>query len=285
MNSSILALVVTQCVFATCYSYVTSTEYWSALQTTVDSKLSLGPLYGEFIAPRMGDIDSDHVALQARDATVTDTTTAATTSTTSTTTSTTTSSTSTTSSDTTKTSTTTSTTSLTIFTSTTSSISTSSTITSASTTSISTTTSTSTSMTSTASATSSARAELAEWNRKGNITAIVFSVCLISLFIGISIGFCVSDKARKKRIAARELLKSNSTISTEPLVPFRLASSGERSSLMSKDNPLRDTPPQTAHSEDNNWAQTPGIISQSEIGEDGGMDAGNGRNRKPVSLV
>ncbi|KAJ6114029.1 hypothetical protein N7523_007346 [Penicillium sp. IBT 18751x] len=292
MKSSILALVVTQCVFATCYSYVTSIEYWSALQTTVDSKLSLGPLYGEFITPRMGDIDSDHVALQARDTTVTDTTTATTTtttttttSTTSTTTSTTTSSTSTTSSDTAKTSTTTSTTSLTTFTSTTSTISTSSTITSASTTSISTTTSTSTSTTSTASATSSARAELAEWNRKGNITAIVFSVCLVSLFCGISIGFCVSDKARKKRIAARGMLKSNSTMSTEPLVPFRLASSGERLSLMSKDNPLRDTPPQTAQSEDNNWAQTPGIISQSEVGEEGGMDAVQGRNRTPVSLV
>ncbi|KAJ5123779.1 hypothetical protein N7448_009876 [Penicillium atrosanguineum] len=283
MKSSILALVATYCVFATCHPYVTSTESWSALQTTVGSKPSSGPLYGEFIILRKVNTDGDHVALQARDTASTDSTTTSITSTSSTTTSTTTSST-TTSSDTSTTSTTISTTASTSSISTTSSTSATSTTTSASTTSSSTTTSTSTTTTSTASATSSASAELAEWNRKGNITAVVFSVCLISLFSGISIAFCLSDKARKKRIAARELLKSTSTISTEPLVPSKMPPE-DRPSLMPKDNMLSDTPPRTAHSVGNDWGQTPGSIARSEAGEDGDIDTRDGRNKTPVSLV
>lgn len=281
MKSNILALVVTYGVFATCHPYVTSIESWSALQTTVDSKTCSGHLYGEFIIPRMVNADDNYVALQARDTTSTHTTTTTATSTSSTTPSTTTSS-ITTSSDTTTTSSTTpyttQTTSLNSSTSTISSISTTSTTKSASTTSSSTTAST-------ASATNSAGAELAEWNRKGNITAVIFGVCLIAVFSGISIAFCVSDMARKKRIAARELLKSTSTISTEPLVPSNIAFAGEHSSLMSKNNPLGDTPPRTAHSGGNDWVQTPETILRSEGGEDGDIDAGNGRNKTPVSLV
>ncbi|KAJ5369675.1 uncharacterized protein N7496_005767 [Penicillium cataractarum] len=212
----------------------------------------------------------DRVIIVARD---TSTTSESTTSTTETTTSST--STSTTSSETTSTSTTTSSststsstsstsTTSTATTSSTSSTSTQSTTSSTSTTSSSSTTTTSSSTTtSTASATSTTSAEIAEWNRKGNIAAIIFSCCLVSLFSGVSILHCAKDRAKSKRIAARELLKAKS-IAAESLVASRGGSTAElipdRSSMMFKDNPFGDQRPQTAYSgagsANNGWATT-----------------------------
>ncbi|CAI7579122.1 unnamed protein product [Penicillium manginii] len=188
--------------------------------------------------------DEEKARLFARATETTDSTTSTTEKTTTSSTSSTSSSTSTTTSDSTTTSSTTSTS--------TSSTSTSTSTTSATTTSTSTsstTTSTASTTTSTATSTSTISAEVKEWNRRGNIAAVAFSCCLISLFLGISIIHCARDRAKSKRIAARELLKA-SAVSTGPLGHTKTNSTAnllpDRSSVMLKENPFSDSRPRTA---------------------------------------
>ncbi|OKP07672.1 hypothetical protein PENSUB_5787 [Penicillium subrubescens] len=213
--------------------------------------------------------DIDRVIIIARDTPTTSesttlTTTASTSSETSTSTTysdTSTTSTSSTSASTSTSTSTSSTSTITTSTSSTTSTSTQSTTTSTSTTSSrSTTTATSSSTTTTtASATSTTSAEIAEWNRKGNIAATIFSCCLISLFSGVSILHCARDRAKSKRLAARELMSAKPT---EPLVASRGGSTAElipdRSSILFKDNPFGEQRPQTAYSavrSNNGWGR------------------------------
>ncbi|KAJ5987738.1 hypothetical protein N7481_002948 [Penicillium waksmanii] len=195
----------------------------------------------------------------------TESTTTSTTSTSETTTASTSSTTSTTTSDSTTTSSTTSTsTSSTSISSTSTSTSTTSTTTSTSS-STTTTTSTASTTTSTATSTSTTSAEVKEWNRKGNIAAVAFSVSLISLFLGISIVHCARDRAKSKRIAARELLKASAT-SAEPLSHTKTNSTAnllpDSSSVMLKDNPFSDSRPRTAQDP----SPTPNNNSQAGVG-------------------
>ncbi|KAJ9484197.1 hypothetical protein VN97_g9188 [Penicillium thymicola] len=104
-----------------------------------------------------------------------------------------------------------------------------------------TTTSASTTSTSTAAATSSSTAELDEWNRRGNITAIVFGCCMISLFGGLSLLYCLRDKAKARRIAARKELEASLSYSKIPLVATKHNSATDlevnRSSMMFTNKP------------------------------------------------
>ncbi|CAI7586558.1 unnamed protein product [Penicillium crustosum] len=193
--------------------------------------------------------------LQARDTTATTDSTTSTDTTTDTTTSESTTSTTTTSTSETSTSTSSTSTSSTSTTSTsttstsTASTSTSTTSTSTSSTTSSTTTSSSTTTTSattttssaTATATSSSTAALDEWNRKGNIAAIVFGCCMISLFGGLSLLYCLRNKARARRIAARKELEASPSYSKIPLVAAKHNSATDlelnRSSMMFTNKP------------------------------------------------
>ncbi|KAJ5179967.1 hypothetical protein N7492_003177 [Penicillium capsulatum] len=118
--------------------------------------------------------------------------------------------------------------------------------TSTSTTSSTTTTSSPTTSTSTSTATSTSSAELVAWNHAGNNRAIVFGCCLVALFAGVITLHCALDRAKAKRIAARELL-AVSSVSKTPLVSNGLSSGSmtDRSSLMFRDNPANDSRPQT----------------------------------------
>ncbi|KAJ5585624.1 uncharacterized protein N7459_005424 [Penicillium hispanicum] len=198
---------------------------------------------------------SDSTTSTTTESTSSETTSESTSDTTTTTTSSTTTSDSSSSSDTTTTSTST--------TSTTSATSTSS--------SSTTTSSSSTTTSSTSTATSTTSAELKEWNHKGRIAAIIFSCCLISLFLGVSIIHCARERARSNRIKTRELLKTASTLSTEPLVHSKTGSSadliGDRSSVMFRDSPGNELSPRTAQdstpSTHQDWGQTNPAFRQS----------------------
>ncbi|KAJ5960798.1 uncharacterized protein N7479_007948 [Penicillium vulpinum] len=101
-------------------------------------------------------------------------------------------------------------------------------------------TSTTTSSTSPTSTGKSA-AELAEWNRKGNIAAIVFGCCFISFFLIVCIVYYLSSRAKARRIAASKLSSSNDSYSKIPLVAINVDSPSEpevnRSSPMPNNNP------------------------------------------------
>ncbi|CAI7571147.1 unnamed protein product [Penicillium glandicola] len=219
----------------TTWTTVTTTsveDLWAASEPS-----EVAPLYGK---RGYGEV------LRARDTTATSASTTSTTSTTTstTTTSSTTSTTSTTTSTTTTstaTATATSTTTTATGTTTTATTTTSSATTSTSTTTASTTTSTSsTTTTTTSTASSSSAAALAEWNRTGNITAIVFGCCMISLFLGVSILYCASDRARERRIEARKALDATPSYSKIPLVAKSPDFETKRSSMMFTNNPQTD---------------------------------------------
>ncbi|KAJ5102484.1 hypothetical protein N7532_003013 [Penicillium argentinense] len=246
MQKSILFLLAAQCaqVLGQPYSVPPSDL---ASQTDDHHPTLVDRSYGEILQVleiRHGDdSDSDkaRIVVRATTATTTDSTMSTTDSTTSTISETTTSS---TTSSTTTSETTTSTT--------TSSTTTSATTTSTTSGSTTTSTASTTTSTSTATATSTESTAMKAYNHKGNIAAIIFGVCLISLFLGISIIHCARDRAKSRRIAARELLKA-SAVSSEPLAHSKTNSTAnllpERSSMMFKQNPFTDScPPQSATS-------------------------------------
>ncbi|KAK4871036.1 hypothetical protein LT330_000273 [Penicillium expansum] len=259
MQLSIFALCTVLCSRVLGHPYTSETTSWISATTTsvedlwaVSKPTEAAHLYGK----RGYD-----VILQARDTTTTtDSTTSTdttsdTTTTDATTTDTTTSETSTSTTSTTSTTATstseTSTSSSTSSTSTTTTSATSTSATSSSTTSTSTTSTTSsstttssastTTSTATATATSSSTAELDEWNRRGNIAAIVFGCCMISLFGGLSLLYCLRNKARARRIAARKELESSQSYSKIPLVAAKHNSATDlelnRSSMMFTNKP------------------------------------------------
>ncbi|KAJ5189028.1 hypothetical protein N7491_005352 [Penicillium cf. griseofulvum] len=102
----------------------------------------------------------------------------------------------------------------------------------ASSTSVTTITSTSTSSpsttatdTTTTTPTSMTAAELAEWNHRGNIAAIAFGSCFISIFIGVAIVYYACGKAKARRIAASKLSNSSQSYSKIPLAAIQEAPS------------------------------------------------------------
>ncbi|KAJ5978430.1 hypothetical protein N7501_001772 [Penicillium viridicatum] len=249
MKLSIFALCTLLCSRVFGHPYTSETTWLPATTTSVE-ELWVAPEPTE-VAHLYGKRGDGNI-LQARDTTATtdsttstDTTTDTTDTTTSetstsTTTSTTATSTSETSTSTSSTSTaSTSTASTSTASTSTASTSTSSTTTSSTTTSSSTTTtsaSTTTSTSSTATATSSSTAELDEWNRRGNVAAIVFGCCMISLFGGLSLLYCLRNKAKARRIAARKELEASLSESKVPLVAAKHNSATDlelnRSSMM-----------------------------------------------------
>ena len=240
MQILIFALWAVQCSRVLGHPYIFENT-WVAAQTTSITNLLPAPEtngavlyekrgYGEILHVRdtTAITDSTSTTETASETSISSTSTSSTSSTTSST-----SSSTSTSGSTTISSTTSSTTST--------SLSTSSTSTSSSST---TTTSSSTKTATTATATSSSTAHLDAWNRKGNIAAIVFGCCLVSLFIGISIVHCARDRAKARRIAARELLKSGSSYSLIPPTAAKGSFTPEvkmdRSSTMFTNNPQAD---------------------------------------------
>ncbi|KAJ5946936.1 hypothetical protein N7454_003775 [Penicillium verhagenii] len=237
----------------------------SAQPFSTPTTIELAPqTTGLAFPPMVADVDGTVQILEIRDkrellggifARDTTTTSESTTSTTSTTSSTsTTSTTSSTSSTTSTTSSTTSTTSTTSSTtsSTTTSDSTTSTTssaTSSSTTASTTTSSTSSTTTSTATATSTVSAAQAKKNHQGVINAIIFVCVIFSLFAGVSIIHCAGERAKSKRIAARQLLKATAVVPA-PLETMKNESStnllGDRSSVIFRDNPQSESRPMTA---------------------------------------
>ncbi|KAJ5668717.1 hypothetical protein N7462_009787 [Penicillium macrosclerotiorum] len=208
----------------------------------------------------------------------------------STTTSTTTSDSSTTSTTTSSTTSSTTTSTTTTTTSSTSSSSTTGTTSSSSTSSSTTTTSSSTTTTTAATATSSSSAELAEWNRKGNIAAIVFSCCLISLFSGVSILHCVRDWAKQRRIAARELMNASSAQAVVPIASSKHDSTAnliaDRSSVATfRDSPFGDPRPQTAQSSHHDWNANTDTHSQNGLSNSSDLGTASHENHQHQSLV
>ncbi|KAJ5316525.1 hypothetical protein N7508_001033 [Penicillium antarcticum] len=218
MRGLVVALLAVQCAQVLGHPHAAANTEWVPAKTT--TTLSPTPMseagktgrnhekrgYGEILMARATTDTTDSSTSTTESTTSTTSTSDTTTTTSSESTSTSTSSsTSSTSSITTSSTTTSSTTSSTS--STTSSTSTSS----------SSTTSTSSTTTSTATATSTESAALKAWNHKGNIAAIIFGCCLISLFSGLTILHCARNRARSRRIAARELLESSA--STSALLP------------------------------------------------------------------
>ncbi|KAJ5256733.1 hypothetical protein N7478_012837 [Penicillium angulare] len=209
---------------------------------TEDASVSMGYESDETIQVFEIRDEGERDMIFARD--TTESSDSSTTSTTESTTSeTTTTSDSTTSTSTTSSTTTTSDSTTSSTTTTSSASSTSSSTTSTSTSSSSSSTSsTSTSTTSTATATSTESAATKKRNHKGNVDAIIFSCCLLSFFAGVSILHCARDRAKSKRIAARDLLKATA-VTPEPIIPKNESTTnllGDRSSVLFRDNTPND---------------------------------------------
>ncbi|KOS37169.1 hypothetical protein ACN38_g12047 [Penicillium nordicum] len=259
MKFSIFGLCTVLCSRVLGHPYTSETTWIPATTTSVEELVpeptEVAHLYGK---RGYGEI------IQARDTTATtdsttstDTTTDATDTTTSTTA--------------TSTSETSTSTSSTFTTSTSISSNTSSTtaISSTTTTSASTTTSTST-----ATATSSSTAELDEWNRRGNIRAIVFGCCMISLFGGLSLLYCLRNKAKARRIAAQKELEASPSYSKIPLVATKHNSATDlevtRSSMMFTNKPdteyfpAQDAPLVPSH---HSHSHTTSTTSQTTVGQ------------------
>ncbi|KAJ5712390.1 hypothetical protein N7493_008858 [Penicillium malachiteum] len=237
MQALLLLLLGAQLTGVTAHPYATK-DVSLAAQTSEPASNFLGIDTDKLLRVfEFRDIEERDVIV-AR-ATTTDSTTSTTsTSTTSTSTSTTSTTSSTTTSSTTSTtstSTTSSTTSTTTTTSSSSASSSASTTTSASTK----TTTSATTTTTTAAATTTSSSSTSERDRRGNIAAIIFVCCLVSVFAGVAFLHCYKERALSKRIAARELLKATA-MPSEVVPPTRNESStnllGDRSSVMLGDN-------------------------------------------------
>ncbi|KAJ5486780.1 hypothetical protein N7530_001080 [Penicillium desertorum] len=101
----------------------------------------------------------------------------------------------------------------------------------------------------------------------GNITAIVFGCCMISLFGGISVVYCARDRARARRIAARKELASSSSDSKTPLVAVKDKAIADlevnRSSMMFTNHPQTEYfPVRSAPSVSNHHSHTTSATSQ-----------------------
>ncbi|KAJ6049174.1 hypothetical protein N7499_003988 [Penicillium canescens] len=263
MRGLVVALLAVQCAQVLGHPHAAANTEWIPAKTTTTLNPTPMPEAGE--TARLHEKREYGEILLARATTeTTDSSTSTTESTTSTT------STSDTTTTTTSESTSTSTSSSTTTSSTTTSSITSSTssTTSSTWTSSSSTTSTSTTTTSTATATSTTSAAVKAWNHRGNITAIVFGCCLISLFLGISIVHCARDRAKARRIAARELLESNASYSAIPPAASKGISTPEvnsvRSSMMFTNKPQTSYFPSTRSvpSVSNYHSHTPSVASQ-----------------------
>ncbi|KXG48489.1 uncharacterized protein PGRI_023590 [Penicillium griseofulvum] len=75
--------------------------------------------------------------------------------------------------------------------------------------------------TATTTPTSMTAAELAEWNHRGNIAAIAFGCCFISVFMGVAIVYYACGKAKARRIAASKLSNSSQSYSKIPLAAIK----------------------------------------------------------------
>ncbi|OQE29039.1 hypothetical protein PENFLA_c004G07956 [Penicillium flavigenum] len=101
----------------------------------------------------------------------------------------------------------------------------------------------------------------------GNITAIVFGCCMISLFGGISVIYCARDRARARRIAARKELESSSSDSKIPLVAAKDNAIADlevnRSSMMFTNQPQTEYfPARSTPSVSNHHSHTTSATSQ-----------------------
>ncbi|GLI81583.1 hypothetical protein PoHVEF18_009968 [Penicillium ochrochloron] len=295
LRGTVILLLASHFALIACQPYRPST---SSLESEIKNAPSSGT-DGNLNLITVRD-DIDRVIIIARDASTTSESTTSTTSASTssdTPTSTTSSDTSTTSTSSTSTSTSTSTITSSTSTTTTSTSSTSPTSTQSTTTSTSTISSSSTTRatsssttTTSASAASTTSAENAERNRKGNIAAIIFSCCLISLFSGVSILHCARDRAKSKRIAARELMGAKPVSagppvsrggSTAELIP-------ERSSIMFKDNPFGEQRPQTAYSaagSNNGWGRVSPAEQNTTTESSMPVNGSSNEDRQHESLV
>ncbi|KAJ5399449.1 hypothetical protein N7465_009938 [Penicillium sp. CMV-2018d] len=251
MKFSIFAICTVLCSRVLGHPYTSATwlpatttsveELWVAPEPTEVAHLYGKRGYGEILQARDATATTDSTTstdatTDTTDTTTSETSTSTTTSTTATSTSETSTSTSSTSTASTSTASTSTTSTSTTSTSTSSATSSTTTSSSTTTTSASTTTSTST-----ATATSSSTAELDEWNRRGNIAAIVFGCCMISLFGGLSLLYCLRNKAKARRIAARKEMEASLSDSKIPLVAAKHNSATDielnRSSIMFTNKP------------------------------------------------
>ncbi|KAJ5742434.1 uncharacterized protein N7511_011453 [Penicillium nucicola] len=268
MRGLLVALVAIQCAQVLGHPHAANTSIPAKATVTLSPvPVEAGEIvrtrekrgYGEILLAR-ATTDTTDSSTSTTESTTSTTSTSDTT-TTSASTSTTTSSTSSTSTTTTSSTTSSSTTS-------TSSTTSSTSTTSSSTTSTSSTSSTSSTTTSTATATSTESAALKEWNHRGNIAAIVFGCCLISLFSGLSILHCARNRAKSRRIAARELLESSA--STAALLPTTMKgrstpeADSVRSSMMFTNQPQAGYFPstQSVRSASNHHSHTHSTASQ-----------------------
>ncbi|KAF7117612.1 hypothetical protein CNMCM5793_006704 [Aspergillus hiratsukae] len=172
--------------------------------------------FGEWILKRDTTTIADAVTTTSATESATSVTTASGSDATTTSESTTTSSTSTTSSTTSTTSlsfTTTTTATATAKTSSTTSSNSSSTVTSSASASTAASSTTTTATTTTSTPTTTESAELKEWNHRGAIAAIITFSILGSFFVGACIARCIHNRAKKRRIEAREQLDKESSLS------------------------------------------------------------------------
>ncbi|KAJ5508136.1 hypothetical protein N7527_010279 [Penicillium freii] len=284
MKLSIFALCTVLCSQVLGHPYTSETT-WLPATTTCTEGLWVAPEptevghlygkrgYGEILQVRDATATTDSTTSTDTTTDTTDTTTSETSTSTTSTTATSTSETSTSisSTSTTSTSTVSTSTTSTSMTSTSTSSTTSTTTTSSSTTTTSASTTTSTS---TATETSSSTAELDEWNRRGNIAAIVFGCCMISLFGGLSLLYCLRNKAKARRIAARKELEASLSDSKIPLVAAKHNSATDlklnRSSMMFTNKPETEyLPTQDAPSVPNHHSHshTSSTTSQTTAGQ------------------
>lgn len=238
-------LLAIEFAIVSCQPYAASTTIQRLSQIThrdLSSNFHVSS-YGDLIIPRDATEMSENAVVLARDATTTSDSAASTTTTSSSDTTASSTSIASTNTETTSTSTSTSSTLIQSSTTSTAATSSSSTPTNASTTTIN---------TSTATTTNAVSAELAEWNYKGNIAAVTFSCCLVSLFAGISIVHCARDRAKRRRIATSELIKTASSVSAKPPLLSKSASAAyPQSSMPFTDNPaVEQSPLRSAQSMD-----------------------------------
>ncbi|KAJ5384126.1 hypothetical protein N7517_002037 [Penicillium concentricum] len=111
---------------------------------------------------------------------------------------------------------------------------------------------------------SMSKAELADWNHKGNIAAIVFGACFIAIFLGVAIAYYALGRAKARRIAANQLADSSQSYSKIPLVAVKEPPTDlevNRSSTMYTNNPQAQYFPAGGAPSVSNYSDTPSAVS------------------------
>ncbi|KAJ5513744.1 hypothetical protein N7463_003296 [Penicillium fimorum] len=292
MRISIFALCTVLCSPIRAQPYASEIAWISATTTSVGSLWLLpepsevAHLYGkrgydEILQARdttaTADATTDTAASETTEPTSSETTTSETTTSETTTSETTTSETTTsetttseTTSSTTETTTATPTSETTTSTTDTTSSTASSSVTASSTSASASTPASTSSVSATTSATATAtgsmsKAELAEWNHRGNIAAIVFGCCFIAIFLGVAIVYYALGRAKARRIAASQLSNSSQSYSKMPLVAVQEPHSTDleinRSSTQYTNNPQAQYNPAVSDPSVSNYSDTPSAVS------------------------